>query len=258
MPYSLYSHLQHLLPHPYSWQVRALASYFTRIIERLEENLHWISTTTSTHLPVSVLTRSTLLCGPTPSPSWSYQKPMPVLRCSYLDLTPSCPVREAYSSSSLLSPPFSALYCIIPTSIWICCYVLKNHIFPWPISCCLIFLFSFTAKLSKSCTFPTSTICLLPFSLNSFSSAKEYILCPDPTGDFLNLIFIFYWRVIDLQCCISFCCTEKWFSYTYTYIHSFSDSFLIRVITEYWVELPVLYSRNPWVFGVFFNIFIGV
>lgn len=99
-------------------------------LKRSEENLHWIPTTTSTHLPVSVLTWSALPCAATPSPSCSHQKPMPVLRSSYPDLTPSCPVREAYSRSSLLSPPFSALYCIIPTSRWICCYVLKkkkNH-----------------------------------------------------------------------------------------------------------------------------------
>ena len=38
------------------------------------------------------------------------------------------------------------------------------------------------------------------------------------------------------------CCIANWFSYTYTYIHSFPDSFLIEVITECWVEFPVLYS----------------
>ena len=31
----------------------------------------------------------------------------------------------------------------------------------------------------------------------------------------------------DLQCCVSFRGTAKWFRYAYTYIHSFSDSFLI-------------------------------
>ena len=41
---------------------------------------------------------------------------------------------------------------------------------------------------------------------------------------FFNLIFILYWSIVDLQC---FRCTAKWFSYTYTSIHSFSDSFLI-------------------------------
>ena len=44
---------------------------------------------------------------------------------------------------------------------------------------------------------------------------------------FFNLIFILYWGIVDLQCCVNFRYTAKWFSYTYTYIHSFSDSFLL-------------------------------
>ena len=47
---------------------------------------------------------------------------------------------------------------------------------------------------------------------------------------------------VDLQCCISFRCTAKWISYTYSYILLFLDSFRIKVITEYWVKFPVLYS----------------
>ena len=35
-------------------------------------------------------------------------------------------------------------------------------------------------------------------------------------------LFTFYWSLVDLQCCVSFKCTAKWFSYTYTYSHSFS------------------------------------
>ena len=31
--------------------------------------------------------------------------------------------------------------------------------------------------------------------------------------------------MIDLQCCVSFRCTAKWYSYTQIYIHSFADSF---------------------------------
>ena len=39
--------------------------------------------------------------------------------------------------------------------------------------------------------------------------------------------FNFYWRIVDLQCCVSFCYTAKWVSYTDTCIHSFLDSFPI-------------------------------
>ena len=35
--------------------------------------------------------------------------------------------------------------------------------------------------------------------------------------------FFFYWSIVDLQCCVNFWCSSKWFSDTYTHIHSFSD-----------------------------------
>jgi len=50
--------------------------------------------------------------------------------------------------------------------------------------------------------------------------------------------------MVDWHCCVSFRCAAKWFSYTYTCIYSFSNSFPIEVITEYWVEFPVIYSRT--------------
>ena len=53
-----------------------------------------------------------------------------------------------------------------------------------------------------------------------------------------------YWNLVDLQCCVSFKCIVKSISYTHTYIHSFLDSFPIKVISEYWVEFPVLHSRS--------------
>ena len=40
---------------------------------------------------------------------------------------------------------------------------------------------------------------------------------------------LFYWNIVDLQCCVNFCYTAKWLSYTYVY------SFLLRFITGYWI-----------------------
>ena len=33
-----------------------------------------------------------------------------------------------------------------------------------------------------------------------------------------NLKKLFYWRIVDFQCCVSFRCTAKWLSYIYIYI----------------------------------------
>ena len=63
-------------------------------------------------------------------------------------------------------------------------------------------------------------------------------------------LYKFYWIVVGLQCCVSFRCTIKWFNFIYTYIHAFSDSFSIEVITEYCGEffrLVVCLIYTRWV-----------
>ena len=53
----------------------------------------------------------------------------------------------------------------------------------------------------------------------------------------------FYWSIIDLQCCLSFWCTAKWFSYTSIYLF-FIIFFPIVVYYRILNTFPVLYSRT--------------
>jgi len=51
---------------------------------------------------------------------------------------------------------------------------------------------------------------------------------PDWQTFFLQIHFSLNWTIVDLQCCVSFKSTTKWFYHTYTY--SFSDSFPLSII----------------------------
>ena len=52
----------------------------------------------------------------------------------------------------------------------------------------------------------------------------------------------FYWHIVALQYCVSFCCAAKWISHTCTYI-SFLNFLPMKLPAEHGVEFPVLYSR---------------
>ena len=105
--------------------------------------------------------------------------------------------------------------------------------------------------------FPASDLSAFNFSgsffrkqlLFSWSHICQNFLIPYVFCAFCKKFLIMYfkkinyiWCIVDLQCCVSFRCMAKWFSYTY--IHSFSDSFPVgyyRILSK----IPcAIYSRS--------------
>ena len=62
--------------------------------------------------------------------------------------------------------------------------------------------------------------------------------------DVLFFLIFFYWSIVDLQYCVNFCCTAKWFSYTYIYSFLYYWYFPLWFIIGYWIYFSVLYSRT--------------
>ena len=80
---------------------------------------------------------------------------------------------------------------------------------------------------------------------------KQNVLKNMSSGKFLTIYRfihsfknIFYWSIVDLQCCANFRHTAKWTSYAYTCIYFFKDSFPLLVMTQNWIEFHVLYGRS--------------
>ena len=52
----------------------------------------------------------------------------------------------------------------------------------------------------------------------------------------------FYWSIVDLRCCVNFCYTVKWLSFTYTFFFVFFSTVVYhRVLNR---QYPVLYRRT--------------
>ena len=71
---------------------------------------------------------------------------------------------------------------------------------------------------------------------------KVILSIPHSHPQAILICFFFNWSIVGLQCCVNFCYTAKWLSYTY--IYSFPHSFPLCFVTGYWIQFPVLYNRT--------------
>ena len=51
------------------------------------------------------------------------------------------------------------------------------------------------------------------------------------------LLILFYWSIVNLQCCVNICCTAKWFSYTRNVISKQDFQYWIPWQTPNWVHI---------------------
>ena len=65
------------------------------------------------------------------------------------------------------------------------------------------------ARFLPVCT-PASYYTIVMYGVSSLPGTSSYLH---------SFFFLLSWSRVDLQCCISFRCTAKWFSYTYLYIY---------------------------------------
>ena len=129
-----------------------------------------------------------------------------------------------------------------------------------------MFLFYVIERQSKfSCgTIKRDIFSFVKCNFKKVHLEKKYTWCNVSYCDsfdhniFFLIFFFFYWSMVGLQCCVSYCCTAEWLSYV-LYIHSFSHSFPLWFITGYWYSslcytvglccLSILYtpvaSANP-------------
>ena len=45
------------------------------------------------------------------------------------------------------------------------------------------------------------------------------LIVPENVWNIIDILFFKLKSIVDLQCCVNLCCTEKWFSYTDTHIY---------------------------------------
>ena len=110
--------------------------------------------------------------------------------------------------------------------------------------------FSFQHEIWHTCCIHEMFTSKVVFCIFSLCSCNMRTWRQDLLWSSLNILFFYlikknisYWTRVDLQCCISYRGYSKEIQlYIYVYL-LFFRFFPIYIITEYWVEFLVLYSR---------------
>ena len=75
---------------------------------------------------------------------------------------------------------------------------------------------------------PNTILCIHPSSsplpLSQWVPARTFLYTPDHS--FYLFIYFFCWSIVDLQHCVNFCCTTKWFNCTY---------FAVQLLSHVWL-----------------------
>ena len=72
--------------------------------------------------------------------------------------------------------------------------------------------------------------------------------CMQPLAQYFKLILkinFFNWSAVDLPCCVNFCCTATWFSYTYLYI----CIIFLTILFHYDLSQDIKYSSLGYTLG---------
>lgn len=136
-------------------------------------------------------------------------------------------------------------------------YKIIKHFFSNMVS---FFSFLFFKKLSFGCKekWINYTYIFIVFSHMVIVDYWVDLLVLQVLFNYFILLFPFfkvYWNILDLQCCDNFCRTTMWITYTWTHVYSHSRLFPTQIITEYWTEFSMLFSKSPLVnHSIYFSV----